>query len=125
MIAMTCPDCAGNGWLNEDENCITCKGIGDLTIEPTPGPWRILEVQPAVLPNKPGGLWFRAPEGHDGVYSTLETEDVLEIRSTTAHMEHVFGDGHGGYIARIPIAYGPAGRAQALENARAIIAVAH
>lgn len=115
-IIMTCPDCAGNGWLNEEENCLLCKATGELTIEPTPGPWRIFEVSPKGKPS----MHFRAPEGHMGIYSDGAAH-VFEICSPAEYMDRIFGSGRGGHIATIPIAYGPAGRAQALVNAQFII----
>lgn len=126
-IQMQCPDCKGEGYFDTGddlENCILCGGNGNLTIDVTPGAWHILEVQPARGLDKPGGLYWQAPEGHMGVYSDGADEACFEILSTTLHMERVYGSGDGGLIARIPMAHGPAGRAQALVNARAIVEAA-
>lgn len=124
---MTCPDCKGLGWYaiadsDEDyskEICETCKGEEHITIEPSPRPWRILEIQPAHGENV-GGLCFQAPEGHLGIYS-VGAEPHFEIVCSPDHMYHLIGSGHGGLVAHIPMAHGPAGRIQALLNARLIV----
>ena len=127
---MTCPDCEGLGWYPGEpdifddvhaERCEACKGEGHIVVEPTPGPWRVIEVRPAREDGQ-AGLWFQAPEGHMGVYSAGADEQHLEIRSDVAHMDRLVGSGEGGLIARIPLAFGKDGRAQALMNAHALAA---
>jgi hypothetical protein len=83
----------------------------------TPGPWRILEIEPW---NDSGAMWFKAPEGHDGIKSSGDDERHIEIRSTTDHMHDLFGSSEGGHIASVPMTYD--GRGQALANARKLAA---
>ena len=124
---MTCPDCRGLGWYvveadndegHTNERCETCKGEEFIVIEPSPRPWTIHEIQPAHGENV-GGLCWQTPEGHLGIYS-VGAEPHFEIVCSTDHMEHLIGSGHGGVVAYIPMAHGPAGRMQALLNARLI-----
>ena len=88
---------------------------------PTPGPYRVLEIIPA----ERGGLCGRAPEGHDTITSDSGGDCRIEILSTTDHMRDVFGSGHGGHIATVPIPLGLAARAQAIANARLLAAAAN
>lgn len=127
-FTMTCPDCRGAGYFNIEadefdyaEVCIACEGQGNIRIEPTPGPWRVWEVQSASEPDRPAGLTWLAPEGHMGIYSWDSDAPRIEIRSTTLFVERLMGDGLGGVIATIPMAHGEAGRAQALINAHALL----
>jgi hypothetical protein len=85
--------------------------------KPTPGPWRVLEVIPSSRCQ-----WGKALEGHDTIESQTDRLRSVGVRSTTDHMEEVFGSCEGGHVADLPMPYGEAGRLQALANARLIAA---
>jgi hypothetical protein len=81
----------------------------------TPGPWRVLEVIPSDR-----AMWTKAHEGHDAIESQTDRAPSIGIRSTTRHMQDVYGSCEGGHLAELPIAYD--GREQALANAHLIAA---
>ncbi len=93
--------------------------------KPTPGPYRVLEVIP-VRELGDGNVCGRALEGHDTITSA-EDDSRLEILSTTANMDGLWGSGLGGLLSEVPLPATSAGmvkREQALANARLFAAAA-
>ena len=84
----------------------------------TPGPWRISEI----IPYCKSAMWVKAKEGHDAIESQTSAERLINIHSTTKHMNNVYGSCEGGHIAELLMTYGEEGRQQALFNARLMAA---